>query len=107
MRQAIANGDLISEREFYGTVRLRSHSLDQMLETGVDYLEFRGFDINPYTATGIDRRQLDFLHLFFMYLLSLPKLSGDLLATQIQTGRQLNDTVALENPLSHRSSKHN
>ncbi len=98
MRQAIANGDLISEREFYGTVRLRSHSLDQMLETGVDYLEFRGFDINPYTATGIDQQQLDFLHLFFMYLLSLPKLSGDL-ATQIQTGRQLNDTVALENPL--------
>ena len=69
MRQAIANGDLISEREFYGTVRLRSHSLDQMLETGVDYLEFRGFDINPYTATGIDQQQLDFYLQYSLLLL--------------------------------------
>ncbi|KRM22297.1 bifunctional glutamate--cysteine ligase GshA/glutathione synthetase GshB [Latilactobacillus graminis] len=97
MHQAITKGSLISEREYYGAVRLRSHSLDEMLSTGVDYLEFRGFDINPYTETGIDQQQLDFLHLFFTYLLSLPQLAGDLPA-QINTGNQLNNAIALEDP---------
>lgn len=97
MQLAISRGQLISEREFYGSVRLRSHSLATMATSGIDYLEFRGFDLNPYTVTGITKEQLDFLHLFFTYLLSLPK-STETLAARMQHGQQLNEQVALEDP---------
>lgn len=97
MQTAIQAGQLISEREFYGSVRLRSHSLASLATTGIDYLEFRGFDLNPYAITGMTQKQLDFLHLFFTYLLALPKQAGTL-SERLQQGQAVNEQIALENP---------
>ncbi|WP_448949492.1 bifunctional glutamate--cysteine ligase GshA/glutathione synthetase GshB [Latilactobacillus sakei] len=93
LEQAISKKQLISEREYYGSVRLRSHG--HLAQDGVDYLEFRGFDLNPFAASGVTQEQLDFLHLFFTYLLSLPK-AAESLTARMAEGQQLNEAIALE-----------
>ncbi|MCG4470911.1 hypothetical protein L0P50_18795, partial [Lawsonibacter sp. DFI.6.74] len=55
----------------------------------------RGFDLNPFAASGVTQEQLDFLHLFFTYLLSLPK-AAESLTARMSEGQQLNETIALE-----------
>src|SRR5699024_9064186 len=43
-------------------------SLREMLESGVQYVEFRSFDLNPLDRLGISYEQGRFYHLFFLYL---------------------------------------
>src|SRR5699024_9481128 len=62
---------LSEEREFYGNARLRGKgdSLRNMLESGVQYVEFRSFDLNPLDRLGISYAQGRFYHLFFLYMI--------------------------------------
>src|SRR5699024_10379971 len=62
---------LSEEREFYGNARLRGKgdSLRNMLESGVQYFEFRSFDLNPLDRLGISYAQGRFYHLFFLYMI--------------------------------------
>ena len=63
----ITNGDLYDKSEFYGPVRLRaSGSPNDLRINGADYLEFRMFDINPFTVDGISQDALSFLHLLII-----------------------------------------
>lgn len=38
------------------------------LKNGISHIEFRMLDINPFEPLGIDRNDLEFIHLLIMYL---------------------------------------
>jgi len=61
------------ENEFYSTMRPKrtTHSgetpLKALLERGVEYVEVRCLDLNPFLPVGIDQEQADFLDVFLFY----------------------------------------
>ncbi|MEC6747577.1 bifunctional glutamate--cysteine ligase GshA/glutathione synthetase GshB [Marinilactibacillus sp. XAAS-LB27] len=95
----VAKGTLSEEREFYGAARLRGKSkkIGRMIETGIEYVEFRPFDINPYSALGLTKEQATFIHLFFVLMIWMED-SKD--SAMIQEGTRKNEEVSVENPFS-------
>lgn len=90
--------DYLSEdREFYGNARLRGagNQFSDMLETGISYVEFRSIDINPLDRIGLSMEQLEFYHLFFMYMVWLDKKAN---TAEITEGQHRNLQIAHENP---------
>ncbi len=73
LKEYIDSGDLISVKEFYSMIRLKgpagSSQLESLLRHGVEYLEIRTADLNPFDKNGISLSTLEFLHLFLVYLL--------------------------------------
>ena len=73
-RQVNANV-LQSEAEFYSTIRAKrvpapgQNFLNCLLDEGVQYIEVRLLDVNPYLPLGIDERQIKFLDIFLTYCL--------------------------------------
>lgn len=98
MEKYVANGTFYSVHEFYGPVRLKGQSDDlrKMLDTGVDYLEFRAFDLDPLSRAEVSDDTLDLLELFLADRL-VTDLPSDLPA-QLDMALQLNEEVALESP---------
>ncbi len=43
--------------------------LDTLSKQGIEYLEIRSLDLNPFEITSISLQQMQFLHLFLLYLL--------------------------------------
>lgn len=98
LNRLVATGWLGAEKAFYGQVRLRGgHAVTDLATTGIDYLELRNFDLNPFAPLGVDQLQLDFLHGFILLMLSLPAPQN--VAAAIRYGEQLNHQVALERPM--------
>ena len=61
--------------ELYFPVRLMpkgEHSFMALKENGVDNIELRIFDLNPYCAEGIDVRDVEFAHLYMVWLACIP-----------------------------------
>ena len=76
----IDSGDLKAASELYYPVRVKprgANSLDALLEKGVNHLELRVLDVNPYSRTGIFTEDIKFVHLLLLYLASLPDLVFD------------------------------
>ncbi len=69
----IANGSILEAREYYSPVRLKpkdnSNLLESLRKDGIEYLEIRTIDLNPYSKTGIDIRDIYFLHAFMIFCL--------------------------------------
>lgn len=88
---------LSEEREFYGNARLRGtgEKLREMLEDGVEYIEFRSIDINPLDRLGISYEQGLFYHLFFMLMVWLDTEAS---TEDIQKGQKRNITTSDESP---------
>ncbi len=63
------------ENEFYGTIRPKrpvhagERPLTALLRRGVEYVEVRCLDLNPFLHVGIDEPQIRFLDTFLMYCL--------------------------------------
>jgi len=63
------------EDEYYSSCRPKSSSrsgkrmLKNLQENGVDYIELRSIDLNPFNPCGIRSDQLHFLELFLVYCL--------------------------------------
>jgi glutamate--cysteine ligase len=61
------------ENEFYSTVRPKRTTrsgetpLKALRERGIEYVEVRCIDLNPFVPLGIDREQADFLDIFLLY----------------------------------------
>ena len=65
-------GRLIAEKEFYSNVRLRgAKKARELLEKGVQYAEFRLFDLNPLEPYGISLSDAKFIHSFLLGMLWL------------------------------------
>ncbi|MDN6162079.1 MAG: bifunctional glutamate--cysteine ligase GshA/glutathione synthetase GshB [Atopostipes sp.] len=85
------------DREFYGNARLRGigDRFKDMLETGVEYIEFRSVDLNPLDRLGLSEDQLEFYHLFFMCMVWMDqKATGE----EIRKGEEINLEIAHEDP---------
>lgn len=74
------------ENEFYSPIRPKRSSktgqapLRALSEEGVEYIEVRCIDLNPFLPLGIDRDQIDFMDLFLLTCLlseSLPSDQGE------------------------------
>lgn len=64
---------LTGAREYYSPIRLKSKSpkniLTSLLQDGIEYLEFRTIDLNPFSEVGINIEDLKFIHLLIKYFL--------------------------------------
>ncbi|WP_310619783.1 glutamate--cysteine ligase [Flexibacterium corallicola] len=84
------------ENELYGTVRPKRNALSNerpitaLCRGGVEYIELRSVDINPFLPVGIDEQEAYFLNTFLTYL-ALAESEG--LSPEEQ--RQLNDQLQL------------
>jgi len=71
------------ENEFYSPIRPKRSSktgqapLRALSEEGVEYIEVRCIDLNPFLPIGIDRDQIDFMDLFLLTCLLSESLPSD------------------------------
>lgn len=76
---------LQNEDEYYAMSRPKSNNksdqrqISKLNKYGVDYLELRSLDLNPYSRQGIDQEDLLFVELFILFctLSSSPKISKE------------------------------
>ncbi|MCC4833214.1 glutamate--cysteine ligase [Shewanella sp. 10N.7] len=65
------------ENEFYSPIRAKrvaksgEKPSEALARAGVEYIEVRALDVNPYSPIGIDASQVKFLDLFLLYCLLL------------------------------------
>lgn len=99
LTQAVNHGFLAKEREYYGDIRLRGFSKQakDLLETGIEYIEVRSFDLNPFHVSGLTKEMLQFTHLFFLTMICLPYKSSP---EETVKGNRLTKQVAKEHPHS-------
>jgi len=92
------------EREFYGNARLRGKGqyVREMMHSGIQYVEFRSIDLNPFHEFGISIEQMKFIHLFF---LTLELMDGTATEHDVRHGNKLNEVVGEENPFEHTQLK--
>ena len=69
----IDNGDLSEAKELYTQIRLKPKNpkdlLNSLKNDGIEYIEIRTLDINPFYQCGLVRHDMKFLHLFLIYML--------------------------------------
>lgn len=69
----IDNGDLSEAKELYTQIRLKPKDpkdlLNSLKNDGIEYVEIRTLDINPFYQCGLVKRDMKFLHLFLIYML--------------------------------------
>lgn len=70
----IEEGYIEEHRELYSQIRLKPKDTknfkESLLEKGIDYLEIRSIDINPFDKVGISLEDLKFVNLFTLFLLN-------------------------------------
>jgi glutamate--cysteine ligase len=68
----IDNDDLSEAKELYTQIRLKpkdpSDMLNSLVNDGIEYVEIRTLDINPFYKCGLVRHDMNFLHLFLIYM---------------------------------------
>ena len=68
----IEKGDLSEAKELYTQVRLKpknpSEMLNSLRDDGIQYIEIRTLDINPFYKCGLVMHDMKFLHLFLLYM---------------------------------------
>lgn len=78
IRAFVDRGFIIAPSEFYYPVRLKprgQNSLAALTENGVDHIELRTVDLNPFVEGGVDVRDIRFIELFLGWCASLPKIN--------------------------------
>ena len=94
----VKTGKLIAEKEFYSNVRLRgAKKARELLKNGIQYLEFRLFDLNPFDQDGITLSDAKFIHYFVLLMIWLDETVDQ---NGVELGKARLAEVALENPLS-------
>lgn len=94
----VKSGKLIAEKEFYSNVRLRgAKKARDLLESGIQYLEFRLFDLNPFAPYGIILEDAKFIHYFILLMAWLDDTADQV---QVELGKARLAEVAWEDPLS-------
>lgn len=93
----VEEGTLIEEREYYGSARLRGKgkAVRNLISSGTRYVEFRSFDLNPFSRLGFSYEQSLFTHLFLMTMVWMDK---DSTTEDVKTGAEMNEQTAMEDP---------
>lgn len=99
------------ENEFYSTIRpkrnvaMDERPLDALTRKGIEYIEVRALDLNPYLPLGIDAEQIRFLDTFLLHCLLAESLEcneqeffeiASNLALTVEKGRDLNLSLSQE-----------
>ena len=69
----VQDGQLIAPSELYYPIRLKPrgpNNLLSLVENGIDHIEVRCVDLNPLTGGLVDVRDVEFIHLFFLWCAS-------------------------------------
>ncbi|AVK63384.1 bifunctional glutamate--cysteine ligase GshA/glutathione synthetase GshB [Lactobacillus sp. CBA3606] len=99
IQAAVRQGTLATARDFAGPVRLRSNGqLTELGQQGVYYLEFRGLDLDPTQATGVNPQVLAFMRLLANYFVMMPALPTAMVGQVNTQAAQLMTQVTSENP---------
>lgn len=73
IKKYIENQVIDSHKEVYSSIRLKGKDneklFESLLDEGINYLEYRSIDINPFSKSGIELSDLYFLQLFNIFLL--------------------------------------
>ena len=73
IKSHIADGTIQGAREYYSSLRLKSKDASDLLgsleKDGIEYLEVRSIDLNPFARIGIELEDMEFIHLFLMHML--------------------------------------
>ncbi|WP_339317512.1 bifunctional glutamate--cysteine ligase GshA/glutathione synthetase GshB [Paenibacillus sp. FSL R10-2734] len=73
LQALIESEELLSVKEFYSPVRLKTargkQPLEELIQDGIAYLELRFIDLNPLYKIGISKETMVFIHLFILYML--------------------------------------
>lgn len=67
----VDSGQLKSATELYYPVRLKpagENSLECLKQKGINHIELRMLDLNPFSPVGIKKEDLEFLHYMILYL---------------------------------------
>lgn len=97
LEQHIEQKKLIAEKEFYSSVRFRGQKVARdFIEHGIQYVELRIFDLNPFEMYGISKKDIRFIHLFVMLMVWLEE---DDKFNACSKGTAYKYHVALEHPL--------
>lgn len=95
----VNSGKLIAEKEFYSNVRLRgAKKARELVEKGIQYVEFRLFDLNPFAPYGITLDDAQFIHHFILLMIWLDETADQ---AGIERGKEILAQVAWEDPYSH------
>lgn len=69
----IEEAKLSEAKELYTQIRMKSKNPNNLLESlsedGISYVEIRTVDINSFDICGLSQEDMDFLHLFIIFLL--------------------------------------
>ncbi|WWO95563.1 MAG: glutamate--cysteine ligase [Candidatus Dasytiphilus stammeri] len=90
---------LQTENEFYAPIRPKcviyeGESISKaLMRKGIEYVEVRSLDINPFTPIGIDLKQIRFLDLFLLWCLLIDKIEMN--QTELINSRKNWEIVAL------------
>jgi len=99
IQTAVQQRKLVSSREFDGVVRLRGQGeLANLVDQGVYYLEFRGLDLDPTKATGVDQNAVAFIRLLASYFVMMPALPAAMVPKVNAQAAVLTAQVTGENP---------
>ena len=69
----IKEGAIVSPSELYYPIRLKpkgENRLDHLRDNGVNHIELRMLDVNPLTPEGIFEKDIAFIQLLILYLMS-------------------------------------
>ena len=69
----VQDGQLVAPSELYYPIRLKPrgpNNLLSLVENGIDHIEVRCVDLNPLTGGLVDVRDVEFIHLFFLWCAS-------------------------------------
>lgn len=89
-------GDLYDLSEYYGPVRVKAtDAYHNQHRHSVEYLEFRIFDLNPFTPSGINQNALTVLALLILDALYFPENIDN---EMMQESIEINDAIALQHP---------
>lgn len=92
------------ENEHYSRIRPKrtpfkgEKALEALEKRGIEYLEVRAIDLNPYCPTGICPNQLQFIHLFLLYCLFQKSPNLNKTAQKCLTCNQNNVALQGRNP---------
>ena len=69
----IERGDLSEAKELYTQIRLKPKNpkdlMNSLKNDGIEYIEIRTLDINPFYQCGLVEHDMKFLHIFLIYML--------------------------------------
>lgn len=100
LAENVALGRLSEEKNFMRQSGCVEAKVVDLFHTGIRYVELRNIDLNPFDRVGIDAAEIEFIHLFMLYLLwTDEKLPAD---EWVAEGNRISDAVSLEHPAKQR-----